>query len=107
MTPRFQSEMQHQAVFRLGTKQTADRLAWIQLAIWKRITPHRLPLARIDTGMTGPRAAGPVRASGYQAVEKPLGQAKWGFGEQAAAPTPQSARHFSPIRLRLSHRLAR
>jgi len=43
----------------------------------------------------------------YQAVEKPLGQAKWGFGKQAAAPIPQSARYLSSASLRFSHRLAR
>jgi len=31
-----------------------------------------------------------VAETAYQAVEKPLGQAKWGVGEQAATPIPQS-----------------
>jgi len=43
----------------------------------------------------------------YQAVEKPLDQAKWGFGEQAASPIPQSVRHLFAARPRFSRGLAR
>jgi len=46
-------------------------------------------------------------AVAYQAVEKPLEQAKWGFGEHAAATIPQSAPHLSSVKLRSSLRLAR
>jgi len=38
---------------------------------------------------------------------KPLGQAKWGFGEQAVATIPQSLRHVSSMQLRIGGRLVR
>jgi len=54
-----------------------------------------------------PRARFVLAPSGYQAAEKPLGQAKWGFGEHAAAMIPQSAPHLSSVKLRSSPWLAR
>jgi len=51
--------------------------------------------------------SGPAAPCPCQAVEKPLGQAKWGFGEQAVATVPLSLNRISSVQLRFSRRLAR